>query len=89
MVGMCFAGLPVARAPLWQIAQVPGATPTWLNLAGGRGLDAATPAAGAAASADAAAPPGTSGVAADGVAAARAPGIPAAPALAGAAAAAV
>lgn len=25
------AGLPVAAVPLWQVAQVPTATPVWLN----------------------------------------------------------
>ena len=27
-------GLPLARAPLWQMTQVAGATPIWLNVAG-------------------------------------------------------
>ncbi|MFH1819751.1 MAG: hypothetical protein ABIK08_08865 [Pseudomonadota bacterium] len=27
-------GLPVAVVPLWQVEQVPGATPVWLNIAG-------------------------------------------------------
>jgi hypothetical protein len=27
VVGMCVAGLPLAVDPLWQVAQVPGATP--------------------------------------------------------------
>ena len=31
---MCVAGLPVAVVPLWQVAQVPGATPAWVNVAG-------------------------------------------------------
>jgi hypothetical protein len=26
--------LPFAVVPLWQVAQVPGATPVWLNVAG-------------------------------------------------------
>ena len=30
LVGMCLAGLPVARMPLWQLAQLPGATSAWL-----------------------------------------------------------
>ncbi len=28
------ADLPVAVVPLWQVAQVPGATPVWLKVAG-------------------------------------------------------
>jgi hypothetical protein len=31
---MCVVGLPVADVPLWQVAQVPGATPVWLKVAG-------------------------------------------------------
>ncbi len=31
---MCFAGLPGAVAPLWQLTQAPGVTPVWLNVAG-------------------------------------------------------
>ena len=31
---MCAAALPLAWVPLWQVAQVPGATPAWLNMAG-------------------------------------------------------
>jgi hypothetical protein len=31
---MCVVGLPVAVVPLWQVAQVPGATPVWLKVAG-------------------------------------------------------
>src|SRR3990167_3932886 len=27
--GTCVAFLPVAREPLWQLAQLPGATPLW------------------------------------------------------------
>jgi hypothetical protein len=34
VVGMCPAGLPLAVVPLWQVAQVPGATPAWVNVAG-------------------------------------------------------
>ncbi len=30
---MCVAGLPVALVPLWQVAQVPGATLLWSNTA--------------------------------------------------------
>jgi hypothetical protein len=30
---MCPLGLPVAIAPEWQVAQVPGWTPWWLNRA--------------------------------------------------------
>lgn len=33
-VGMWAAGLPVARVPLWQEAQVPGATRAWVYPAG-------------------------------------------------------
>ena len=32
--GTCSAGLPVAFALLWQVAQLPGATLVWLNVAG-------------------------------------------------------
>ena len=35
---MCVVGLPVAVVPLWQVAQVPGATPVWLNVAGVQAL---------------------------------------------------
>jgi hypothetical protein len=28
-------GLPVAVVPLWQLAQVPGATPVWSNAVAG------------------------------------------------------
>ncbi len=28
------AGLPVAVVPLWQLAQAPGVTPVWVNMAG-------------------------------------------------------
>ena len=31
---MCVVGLPVAVVPLWQVEQVPGATPVWLKVAG-------------------------------------------------------
>ena len=34
VVGMCPPGLPVAVVPLWQVEQVPGATPVWLKVAG-------------------------------------------------------
>lgn len=34
VVGMCPADLPVAVEPLWQVEQVPGATPVWLKVAG-------------------------------------------------------
>ena len=34
LVGMCAAGLPGALLPLWQVTQVPGATPLWLKAAG-------------------------------------------------------
>ena len=34
VVGIWIAGLPVAVLPLWQVAQVPGATPPWLKAAG-------------------------------------------------------
>ena len=34
LVTMWFVGLPVARTPLWQVAQVPGWTPAWSNRAG-------------------------------------------------------
>jgi hypothetical protein len=30
--------LPVAVVPLWQVAQVPGATPVWLKVAGVQAL---------------------------------------------------
>jgi hypothetical protein len=33
-VTMCVPGLPVAVVPLWQVVQVPGATPVWLKLVG-------------------------------------------------------
>lgn len=29
--GVWFADLPVALTPLWQLAQLPGATPAWLK----------------------------------------------------------
>ena len=34
VVGKWLAGLPRALEPLWQVMQVPGATPVWLNVAG-------------------------------------------------------
>jgi hypothetical protein len=34
VVGICVAGLPVDLTPLWQLLQVPGATPTWSKRAG-------------------------------------------------------
>ena len=34
MVVTWFDVLPVAAVPLWQVAQVPGATPLWLKVAG-------------------------------------------------------
>ena len=34
VVAICVAGLPLADVPLWQVEQVPGATPVWLNVAG-------------------------------------------------------
>ena len=33
VVGRWVEGLPVAVVPLWQVAQVPGAAPEWLNRA--------------------------------------------------------
>lgn len=33
------AGLPVVAVLLWQLAQVPGATPAWLNNAGVQDFD--------------------------------------------------
>ena len=38
VVGMCVVGLPVAVVPLWQVAQVPGAMPAWLKVAGVQAL---------------------------------------------------
>ncbi len=35
LTGMCWAALPVARWPLWQVLQVPGTTPAWSKLAAG------------------------------------------------------
>jgi hypothetical protein len=35
---MCVLDLPVAAVPLWQVAQVPGATPAWLNVTGVQAL---------------------------------------------------
>jgi hypothetical protein len=35
---MCVVGLPVAVVPLWQVAQEPGPTPAWLNMAGVQAL---------------------------------------------------
>ncbi len=34
VVGIWLLGLPVAVEPLWQVEQVPGATPLWLKVAG-------------------------------------------------------
>jgi len=34
VVGIWLGVLPVAVDPLWQVAQVPGATPVWLKVAG-------------------------------------------------------
>jgi hypothetical protein len=34
VVATWFAVLPFALVPLWQLAQVPGATPVWLKVAG-------------------------------------------------------
>ena len=34
VVGKCVGVLPLAVVPLWQLAQVPAATPLWLNVAG-------------------------------------------------------
>ena len=34
VVGTWFGVLPFAVVPLWQVAQVPGVTPEWLNVAG-------------------------------------------------------
>ena len=31
-------GLPAAVEPLWQVAQVPGAMPVWLKVAGNQAL---------------------------------------------------
>ena len=33
-MGMWFDGLPVEIVPLWQVPQVPAATPLWLNVTG-------------------------------------------------------
>ncbi|OJY55181.1 MAG: hypothetical protein BGP19_00935 [Thiobacillus sp. 0-1251] len=33
-VGICVLGFPLAILPLWQVTQVPGATPLWLKEAG-------------------------------------------------------
>jgi hypothetical protein len=38
VVGMWLVGLPVAVEPLWQVEQVPGATPVWLKVAGVQAL---------------------------------------------------
>jgi hypothetical protein len=32
VVWMCVRGLPEFTLPLWQVAQLPGTTPEWLNL---------------------------------------------------------
>jgi hypothetical protein len=37
-VGTCVVGLPVAVVPLWQVAQVPGATPVCVKVAGVQAL---------------------------------------------------
>ncbi|MFO0733276.1 MAG: hypothetical protein U0231_04480 [Nitrospiraceae bacterium] len=34
VVGKCVAGLACAVLPLWQRAQLPGATPAWVKKAG-------------------------------------------------------
>ena len=34
VVGKWLLGLPRAVEPLWQVAQLPGATPLWLKVAG-------------------------------------------------------
>jgi hypothetical protein len=34
VVGIWLLGLPEAVEPLWQVEQVPGATPVWLKVAG-------------------------------------------------------
>jgi hypothetical protein len=34
VVGIWVEDLPVAEVPLWQVAQDPGATPSWVNFAG-------------------------------------------------------
>jgi hypothetical protein len=38
VVGICPPGLPLAVVPLWQVEQVPGATPVWLKVAGVQAL---------------------------------------------------
>ena len=38
VVGMCAAACRCGRGPLWQVAQVPGATPVWLKVAGVQAL---------------------------------------------------
>ena len=38
VVGRWFVGLPLAVVPLWQVAQVPGAMPVWLKVAGVQAL---------------------------------------------------
>jgi hypothetical protein len=35
---MCVLGLPVEVDPLWQVEQVPGATPVWLKVAGSQAV---------------------------------------------------
>jgi hypothetical protein len=35
---MWLPDLPVAMVPLWQVEQVPGATPVWLKVAGVQAL---------------------------------------------------
>ena len=34
VVGKCVGVFPLAVVPLWHVAQVPGATPVWLKVAG-------------------------------------------------------
>ena len=38
VVGICVESFPAAFDPLWQVAQVPGATPVWLKFAGVQAL---------------------------------------------------
>ena len=37
-MGRWVAGLPLVVVPLWHVAQVPGVTPIWLNVAGVQAL---------------------------------------------------
>lgn len=39
LVDICPTGLPIAVVPLWQVRQVPGATPTWLKVTGVQAVD--------------------------------------------------